>query len=273
MEDIKKIVQFLSQEYMFDANEACEKITRFQETLNIPKTKTKEKEQNRPKVVLPFCGMVQQNWCQAVRKNYGLYTQCSLPKAKDSLYCKTCTKHAQKNNGVPQNGDVSLLPHPKATNYALIMKKLKITREDAEMAAAELGWKIPEEQFIETYKRRGRPKRERKIISFSAEPDGDDIIASLLKEAKREKEEPRIPEKTKGLESEEDPQTAEEVQPVEETKSDLSEEEYQEELQVSEITIKGKTYYIADEGDALYDVETEEEIGNYNYETGEIEYI
>jgi hypothetical protein len=56
----------------------------------------------------------------------------------------------------------------------------------------------------------------------------------------------------------------------------LSEEEYEEEeieLQVSEITIKGKIYYIADEGDALYDVETEEEIGNYNYETGEIEYL
>ena len=56
----------------------------------------------------------------------------------------------------------------------------------------------------------------------------------------------------------------------------MSEEEYEEEeveLQVSEITIKGKTYYIADEGDALYDVETEEEIGNYNYETGEIEYL
>ena len=109
MEDIQKIVQFLSEEYKFDADEAYEKVNKFQETLNIShkKTKTKTEEQTRPKVVLPFCGMVQQNWCQAVRKNYGLYTQCSLPKPKDSLYCKTCAKHAQKNNGVPQNGDVS----------------------------------------------------------------------------------------------------------------------------------------------------------------------
>lgn len=280
MEDIQKIVQFLSEEYKFDADEAYEKVNKFQETLNIShkKTKTKTEEQTRPKVVLPFCGMVQQNWCQAVRKNYGLYTQCSLPKSKDSLYCKTCTKHAQKNNGVPQNGDVTSLPHPKATNYALIMKKLKITREDAELEASKLGWKIPEEQFVETYKKRGRPKRERRIITLSADPpaDGDDIIARLLAEAKREKEEPRIPEKPKDLkESEDKPQVAEEVQGVEETKSELSEEEYEEEieLQVSEITIKGKIYYIADEGDALYDVETEEEIGNYNYETEEIEYL
>lgn len=280
MEDIQKIVQFLSEEYKFDADEACEKVKKNQDKLNIPqkKTKTKTEEQTRPKVVLPFCGMVQQNWCQAVRKNYGLYTQCSLPKCKDSLYCKTCTKHAQKNNGVPQNGDVTSLPHPKATNYALIMKKLKITREDAEREASKLGWKIPEEQFVETYKKRGRPKRERRIISLSANPcaHDDDIIARLLAEAKREKEKPRIPEKPKDLkEPEDEPQVAEEVQAVEETKSELSEEEYEEEveLQVSEITIKGKIYYIADEGDALYDVETEEEIGNYNYDTEEIEYL
>lgn len=176
-----------------------------------------EKEQNRPKIVLPFCGVVQQNWCQAIRKNYGLYTQCSLPKNKNSLYCKTCAKHAEKNNGVPQNGDVSLLPHPKATNYALVMKKLKITREDAVSAADELGWKIPEEQFVEKYKKRGRPKRVRKIIcSTTGDSDGNDIIAELLADAKREEEEYTNPENPKG-------HTA-----IKETKSaEMSEEEYE----------------------------------------------
>lgn len=238
MEDIKQIVRFLSQEYKFDADEAYEKIT-----LNIPqpKTKTKTKEQERPKVALPFCGIVQQEWCQAVRKNYGLYTQCSLPKFKDSLYCKTCTKNAEKNDGVPQNGDVSLLPHPKATNYALIMKKLKITREDAEREASKLGWKIPEEQFVETYKKRGRPKREHKIVTMWCE--------NPL--------EPRVPDPV----------------PVEETKSEMS-EEYEDELYVEEIIIKGKKYLIDDKTGRLFDAETEEEIdGEYNDETGEIEYL
>ena len=244
MEDIQKIVQFLSEEYKFDADEACEKVKKNQDKLNIPqkKTKAKTEEQTRPKVVLPFCGMVQQNWCQAVRKNYGLYTQCSLPKFKDSLYCKTCAKHAQKNNGVPQNGDVSSLPHPKATNYALIMKKLKITREDAELEASKLGWKIPEEQFVETYKKRGRPKRERRIITMWCEKPL----------------EPRVPDPV----------------PVEETKSEMSEEEYQDELYVEEIIIKGKKYLIDDKTGRLFNAETEEEIdGEYNDETGEIEYL
>ena len=127
MEDIQKIVQFLSEEYKFDADEACEKVKKNQDKLNIPqkKTKTKTEEQTRPKVVLPFCGMVQQNWCQMFAELRIIYTVFAA-KSKDSSYCKTCQSTHRKITGFRKT--VMCLRCLKATNYALIMKKLKITR-------------------------------------------------------------------------------------------------------------------------------------------------
>lgn len=59
MEDIQKIVQFLSEEYKFDADEACEKVNKFQETLNIShKKKQKQKQKNKPAPKL-FCRFVE----------------------------------------------------------------------------------------------------------------------------------------------------------------------------------------------------------------------
>ena len=47
------------------------------------------------------------------------------------------------------------------------------------------------------------------------------------------------------------------------------EEEIEVELQVDEITIDGKEYFI-DTNNILYDVDTEDEVGTYNRETGVI---
>lgn len=279
MDDIQKVVHFLSQQYKFDNDEAYEQVKRFQESTNVPPKKPEE--QRHPKTILPFCGVIQENWCQAVRKNYGLYTQCPLLKAKDGPYCKTCTKHAEKNNGVPINGEVSSLPHPKATNYALVMKKKNITREEAELAASQLGWKIPEEQFIETYKKRGRPKCNRKIISLSSDPAGEDIIAKLLAQADKEAsvkeqiaptKEPIVKTKPE-VEEKKTEELSEELSEEPQDASEEDDDKYVVELQVSEIIIKGKKYLIDDESDALFDAETEEEIGDYNHDTGEIEWF
>jgi hypothetical protein len=281
MDKIQKIVHFLSQQYKFDNDEAYEQVKLFQETMNVlPK---KAKEQRHPKTILPFCGVIQEHWCQVVRKNYGLYTQCPSLKAKDGPYCKTCAKHAEKTDGVPINGEVSSLPHPKATNYALVMKKKNITREDAELAASQFGWKIPDEQFIETYKKRGRPKHNRKIISQSANPDCDDIIAKNIAQANNETsdtvdvptKEPSVSAEKQNMKTKTD---VEEKKPEElsEEPHDGSEEDddkYMVEFYVSDIIIKGKKYLIDDESDALFDAETEEEIGDYNHDTGVIDWF
>ena len=52
----------------------------------------------KPSMVLPFCGEVEASWCQAVRKNHGLYTQCTKSKKDGSDYCSTCLKQAENSS-------------------------------------------------------------------------------------------------------------------------------------------------------------------------------
>jgi len=134
-------------------------------------------------------------------------------------YCKTCQKQCDKNaSGKPTYGCVAdrmacpILEYrdPKAHKqtlpFANVMTKLNITREAAEAEALKFGLTIPEEHFVERAsrrgrpkkdasasdtdsesgdskpKKRGRPKKEKKVIAASV---GDDLIASLVASAKK----------------------------------------------------------------------------------------
>ena len=115
------------------------------------------------KIVLPFCGGIHDNKCLAVRVNHGLYTQCCNNKDEGD-FCKTCNK-SKSAEGVPKYGLISTRKDvtngkwmgKKIEKYGDIMKKLNISRQEAEEAAREYGWTIPEAEFEEkTRKKRGR---------------------------------------------------------------------------------------------------------------------
>ena len=96
--------------------------------------------------------------------------------------------------------------HKQTLPFANVMTKLNITREAAEAEALKFGLTIPEEHFVERAsrrgrpkkdasasdtdsesgdskpKKRGRPKKEKKVIAASV---GDDLIASLVASAKK----------------------------------------------------------------------------------------
>ncbi len=169
-----------------------------------------------PAHLIPFCGTVNEEWCCGARVNHGLYTQCTMAKGANG-FCKTCQKQADKNeNGKPNygviqdrlEGDALEYRDPKGKQvscYGNVMKKLQITRADAEAEAAKFGWTIPEEQFEERKAKkgrpakkdatasdtddeapkpkakRGRPKKSKKVVSNAA--IGDDLIASLVAQA------------------------------------------------------------------------------------------
>lgn len=115
------------------------------------------------KVVLPFCGIILESKCLAVRVNHGLYTQC-CNKKDDGDFCKTCNK-SKNAEGIPKYGVMSARKEvtngkwmsKKIEKYGDVMKKLNISRQEAEEAAREYGWTIPEIEFEEkTRKKRGR---------------------------------------------------------------------------------------------------------------------
>ena len=161
---------------------------------------------SKPEMVLPFCGEVETSWCQGVRFNHGLHTQCTNGPQSDCKYCKTCHKSASNSaSGKPQYGDISdrltgpLLEYrdPKGkltTCYANVAKKLGLDIARAQEVATAYGWTIPEDQLTVKVKKTGRPastKPKKKVgkkgrpakVKTSEEMTMDDQIAKLVAEA------------------------------------------------------------------------------------------
>ena len=170
------------------------------------------KRTGKPSMVIPCCGEIVVDWCQAVRFNHGLHTQCTNGKVIESDFCKTCSKQAEcSSTDKPPYGDIRervLLgleyrdPKGKQTiPFANVAKKLNLDIEKAKEAAASMGWTIPAEQLVERKVSRGRPKsaavsdtdsegsskpkkRGRpKKLKIKAVSTQDDLIAKLVAEA------------------------------------------------------------------------------------------
>ncbi len=161
---------------------------------------------SKPEMTLPFCGTVESSWCQGIRFNKGLHTQCTNGPLTDCKYCKTCQKSALNSaSGKPQYGDISdrltgaLLEYrdPKGkltTCYANVAKKEGWDVARAQEVATAYGWTIPEDQLAVKVKKTGRPastKPKKKVgkkgrpakVKTSEEMTMDDQIAKLVAEA------------------------------------------------------------------------------------------
>jgi hypothetical protein len=153
-----------------------------------------------PTIPFPFTGTIKSDWCGAMKQNYGLYSQCTSPKTKDSDLCKTCKnqedKKGQTTHGYIQNR-VEGIQGKKVSIYSMVLKKMGITQEDAMAEAAKYGITLTAEEFkvpektrgrpkkeVETKPKevaaRGRPKKEKKVVSANT---ADNLIASLVAQA------------------------------------------------------------------------------------------
>jgi hypothetical protein len=143
---------------------AMKKVRASRKTAEIPM----EKGRNKPEMLLPFCGVIEESWCMGIRFNHGLHTQCTNTPT-DGKYCKTCAKSAKNSaSGKPTYGDIQdrlvgeLLefrdPKGKLTTcYANVAKKLGLDIEKAQVEAEKFGWTIPANQMEVIAPKRGRP--------------------------------------------------------------------------------------------------------------------
>jgi hypothetical protein len=129
------------------------------------------KVKRKPEILLPFCGVVEETWCNGIRYNHGLHTQCTNVPLSGGKYCMTCGKSAKNSaSGKPTYGDISdrmeceLLafrdPKGKQTQcYANVVAKMGLNMEKAKAEAEKFGWKIPEDQQTLKVVKRGRPAK------------------------------------------------------------------------------------------------------------------
>ena len=258
----QRVVSELATEYGFSEQEALQKLGAIKSTqprdikeeknkINASKETKKKTARNVPQIPLPFCGIINDNWCQGVRSNYNLYTQCTNNKHKNGQLCATCEKQSQKNNGKPIYGFIQdrKLEHTKAVRYATVMKKKKITRDQAEKEAARFGMHISEIEYEEKVVKRGRPKRPPRKIVYMDEDDTEPVV---------KQENNQCPEPPK-FHSEEESESE-------------SESESETETEVEEFE-HGNKKYLKDAEGKLYDIDTHNLIGVYNQDAEEIEFV
>ena len=152
----------------------------------------------QPKFVLPWCGQAKTCWCSALRANYGLYTQCTMPPKPGEKFCKTCAKHAEAApDGIPPCGTVEQRlavggleyrdpKGKKASLYTAYMKKNDLTPEMVREEADKFGFTVPDEQLETVSSGRGRPKKSAIV---------DDSASEASSQEPKQKKKPGRPKK------------------------------------------------------------------------------
>lgn len=224
--------------YNFDAEEAIRFLGLAFVKLD-RKAPIKAKAPKAPKVSapkaafpLPYNGEFIPECCYALRQNNGLYTQCTGLRKGDNTFCKGCASQIQKTGAeVPEYGTIQMRQavgifeyvDPKGRKpiaYTKVMKKYKITEEQAREEAGKFNIIINEDHFVvpESESKRGRPstakepkakgvkgrpKKEKKVLQI--EGDDEDLFAELVAQANEDAEDEVIlaPKKKAGKSEEE----------------------------------------------------------------------
>lgn len=276
----EKLMKEVSEKYGIDKKELLKMI-------NVEVKGVEEIERKTlSKIPMPFTGVMCVGNCNGIRLNHGLYTQCTNEHSirKDGYdVCKTCAKQIEKNsNGKPTYGYIQErielgndYKDPKGkspVSYGNIMEKLNISRKDVEEEAERLGLKLNEKIFEVKKTQRGRPKKSTDVVDTASESseapkkprgrppkekkivteDSSDILKNLITE-----------DITKSTQEKEENSTQEKEE--EEVVDDSDEEE----LAVTEFICKGNKYLKAADN-TVYDINTHEEIGQWNPDTNTI---
>jgi hypothetical protein len=148
--------------------------------------KAKKPVVDTPAHLIPFCGVVNEQWCCGARVNHGLYTQCTKARLEGEDYCKVCLKQSENSaSGKPNGGDIrervqlgDAWRDPKGNapiTFATLVSKPKFsgrTWESAETECKRFGWTIPESERVASVTKRGRPKKVVEVSDTDSE-DGD----------------------------------------------------------------------------------------------------
>ena len=223
---VYRAIMEVSKVYNFDGEEACRMLNVSVSSKSVKSVKSSKsvssnavKSSVKPSkslIVMPFNGDRDMSWCQGLRQNHGLYTQCQGTRKDSGEFCKVCQSQADKNeNGKPDYGTIvdRVNAHVEGvefrdpsgklpTAYSMVMKKLKVTREQVEEEASKLNIKVNPIHFEEVAtkksgrpakaekkektesKPKGRPKKSKKVLELAGEEE--DLFASLVMSANAE---------------------------------------------------------------------------------------
>ena len=155
---IEKCVDILSKRYGFNKREG----------MGYLEEEKERKEKKKSKIPLPFCGKKEKG-CIGLRVNHGLYTQCC--KMNEGEICKTCIRQniGTIDDRIEKGRDFKDKKGRSVVKYGNVMKKLNISRSEAEEEARLQGLIIPESEFEIKESKRGRPKKDTTVSDTASE--------------------------------------------------------------------------------------------------------
>ena len=209
-------VRECAERFNFDAEEALrslglENVKMERKNSSNVVAKAKPTPVAKPAFPLPYNGEINENCCNALRQNNGLYTQCLTIRKGEKPFCKPCQALADKSeDNVPEYGTIQQRQaveifdyvDPKGRKpvaYTKVMKKFKVTMEQVNEEAGKFNIEIHDMHFVEpeTESKRGRPKtakepkepkgakgrpkKAKKVLEI--EGDSTDLFASLVANA------------------------------------------------------------------------------------------
>ena len=153
----KLMIHELALRYDFDENEAIRYL--FEEEIETNHPPPKRNTASSKKIPLPWLGVIDEDKCQALVLNYGLYTQCTRDPMSRLSYCDKCCD-SQEYGTVKDRKDPCFNGKGKkpVVLYGRVLKNRNISREEAVAYAESVGIVIPEIHF-EVDKRKLKKKQ------------------------------------------------------------------------------------------------------------------
>ena len=253
-----------------------------------------EKKKRKKCIPLPWTGKVREENCRALEYNNGLFTQCGSKKEMGKDYCVNCIKRQEENNGELEYGTVEDRMKKEFEGkggkgvipYGNVLKKKKISREEAEKAGREEGIEIPEKEFEVVVRKRGRPKKvstsvedtpekknrgrpRKRNATVISEENPVDLIGNLAKMASVKspvKSPEKLSVKSPVKLSVKSPEKLPEKLPEKSVELQEEEEEEDDDITVQEFTHKGIKYLRSAEN-VLYDSTTQDVVGVWDENT------
>ena len=236
----ERCIKSCAVNYNFDGDEAV----RLLGLENVKLSHREPSEKKKAKVVvaktafpMPYNGELNDECCYALRQNNGLYTQCQSSRKDGKNFCKQCQILADRGvEGIPEYGTIQMrqavdifeYTDPKGRKpvaFTKVMKKYKITQEQALEEAGKFNINIDEKHFAFTERdskrgrpsslkektpkepkgAKGRPKKEKKVLQV--EGADDDLFASLVADANSNSAEEIVSENIKKVKTDEERET------------------------------------------------------------------
>jgi len=154
------------------------------------KSPKEAKSKPKSKIPMPFSSVdINEGICNGIKFNHGLFTQCPTDKLATGVFCKSCQMEAdESSSGVPICGTLKdrieqgLMEYDKdakgrkPVHYLSVLRKLKISVEDAQEEAGKLNYTINNVHVVEPDQKnsKGRPKKPETIVEAA-----EDLFAAI----------------------------------------------------------------------------------------------